>query len=76
MNITYDGVDATGIVNQAQKAYVRLAIPVSAIAEFRVDTVLPTAETGYASGAQIIVASPSGGNRYTGSVLNFPQQRL
>ena len=71
MNITYDGVDATGIVNQAQKAYVRLAIPVSAIAEFRVDTVLPTAETGDASGAQIIVASPSGGNRYTGSVFEF-----
>ncbi len=37
MNITFDGVDATGIVNQAQKAYVRLAIPVSAISEFRVD---------------------------------------
>jgi len=31
MNITLDGVDATGIVNQAQKAFVRLAIPLSAI---------------------------------------------
>jgi len=71
MNITYDGVDATGIVNQAQKAYVRLAIPVSAIAEFRVDTVLPSAETGDASGAQIIVASPAGGNRFTGSLFEF-----
>ena len=55
MNITLDGVDATGIVNQAQKAFVRLAIPISAISEFRVDSVLPTAETGDASGAQIIV---------------------
>ena len=63
MNITYDGVDATGIVNQAQKAYVRLAIPVSAISEFRVDTVLPTAEAGDASGAQIVVSSVAGGNR-------------
>ena len=72
MNITYDGVDATGIVNQAQKAFVRLAIPISAISEFRVDSVLPSAETaGDAGGAQIIVASPSGGNRFTGSLFEF-----
>ncbi len=71
MNITFDGVDATGIVNQAQKAYVRLAIPVSAISEFRVDTVLPTAEKGDASGAQIAVASLAGGNRLGGSLFEF-----
>ena len=71
MNITYDGADATGIVNQAQKAYVRLAIPVSAIAEFKVDTVLPTAEFGDASGAQISVVSSSGGNRFNGSLFEY-----
>ena len=71
MNITFDGVDATGIVNQAQKAYVRLAIPVSAISEFRVDTVLPTAEYGDASGAQISVVSESGGNRFNGSLFEY-----
>ncbi len=71
MNITLDGVDATGIVNQAQKAYVRLAIPLSAISEFRVNTVLPTAETGDASGAQIIVASASGGNLFSGSLFEY-----
>jgi hypothetical protein len=71
MNITFDGVDATGIVNQAQKAYVRLAIPVSAISEFRVDTVLPSAETGDASGAQIIVASAAGSNRFNGSLFEY-----
>jgi len=71
MNIAFDGVDATGIVNQAQKAYVRLAIPVSAISEFRVDTVLPTAEAGDASGAQIIVASMAGGNRFNGSLFEY-----
>ena len=37
-NFTYDGVDATNIVNQTQRAWVRLAIPLDAIAEFRVDT--------------------------------------
>jgi hypothetical protein len=71
MNITFDGVDATGIVNQAQKAYVRLAIPVSAISEFRVDSVLPTAEFGDASGAQIIVASAAGGNSFSGSLFEY-----
>jgi hypothetical protein len=71
MNITYDGADATGIVNQAQKSYVRLAIPVSAIAEFRVETVLPTAEFGDASGAQISVVSSSGGNRFNGSLFEY-----
>lgn len=71
MNITFDGVDATGIVNQAQKAYIRLAIPVSAISEFRVDTVLPTAEKGDAAGAQIAVASLAGGNRFSGSLFEY-----
>jgi hypothetical protein len=71
MNITLDGVDATGIVNQAQKAYVRLAIPVSAISEFSVQTALPTAELGVASGAQVVVASASGGNRFSGSLFEY-----
>ncbi len=71
MNITLDGVDATGIVNQAQKAFVRLAIPVSAISEFRVDSALPTAEYGDASGAQISVASLSGGNQFRGSLFEY-----
>ena len=31
-NFTYDGVDATNIVNQTQRAWVRLAIPLDAIA--------------------------------------------
>ena len=71
MNITFDGVDATGIVNQAQKAFVRLAIPVSLIAEFKVDTVMPTAEYGDAGGAQISVVSASGGNRFNGSLFEY-----
>ena len=33
-NFTYDGIDATNIVNQAQQPFVRLAIPAEAIAEF------------------------------------------
>ncbi len=71
MNVTFDGVDATGIVNQAQKAYVRLAIPISAIAEFQVESVLPTAEYGDAGGAQISVVSPSGANLFHGSLFEY-----
>ena len=45
-NFTSDGVDATNIVNQPQQAFVRLAIPTDTIQEFRVETMLFTAETG------------------------------
>ena len=45
-NVTYDGIDATNIVNQAQQPFVRLAIPTEAIEEFRIDTMLFTAENG------------------------------
>jgi hypothetical protein len=33
-NFSFDGVDASGILNQAQKEYVRLAIPLDSIASF------------------------------------------
>jgi hypothetical protein len=49
-NYTYDGVDATNIINQAQQLYVRLAIPVDTIQEFRVVSMLGTAETGATGG--------------------------
>jgi len=58
-NFTYDGVDATNVVNQTQRAWVRLAIPLDAIAEFRVDSLLATAEEGGTGGAQLDVSSPS-----------------
>lgn len=58
-------------MNQAQKAYVRLTIPVSSISEFSVQTANPTPELGDASGAQIIIASASGGNRFDGSLFEY-----
>ena len=71
MFISFDGVDATGISNQAQKAFVRLAIPTEAIAEFRVDTAQYSAEFGDASGAQIAAASASGTNVFHGSLFEY-----
>jgi hypothetical protein len=70
-NFTYDGVDATNIVNQTQRAWVRLAIPLDAIAEFRVDTLMATAEGGATGGAQLDVTSPAGTNRFHGRLFEY-----
>jgi len=70
-NFTYDGVDATNIVNQTQRQWVRLAIPLDAIAEFRVDSLMATAEEGATGGAQLDVSSPSGTNRFHGRLFEY-----
>ncbi len=70
-NFTFDGVDETSIVNQTQRAWVRLSIPLDAIAEFRVDTLLPSAEEGATGGAQLAVASLAGTNQLHGRLFEF-----
>ncbi len=70
-NFTYDGVDATNVANQTQRAWARLAIPLDAIAEFRVDTLLATAEEGATGGAQLAVVSPAGTNQFHGRLFEF-----
>jgi outer membrane receptor protein involved in Fe transport len=70
-NFTYDGIDATNIVNQAQQSFVRLAIPTNAIAEFRISTMLFTAENGSTPGGQIAVVSKSGSNTLHGGAFEF-----
>lgn len=71
-NFTYDGIDATNIINnQAQQPYVRLAIPLHTIQEFRVVSMLATAQTGATASAQMSVTSPSGTNQLHGDVFEF-----
>ena len=70
-NYTYDGVDATYIINQSQLYYVRAAIPLDTIQEMRVDPILATAQTGASGGGQVGAASPSGTNRFHGNAYNF-----
>ena len=70
-NFTYDGIDATNVINQAQQPYVRLAIPLDAIQEFRVVSMLATAETGATAGGQMAVTSASGTNQFHGGVFDF-----
>ena len=70
-NFTYDGIDATNIINQPQQPYVRLAIPLDTIQEFRVDSMLATAEAGGTGGPQLAVTSPSGTNQLHGDAFEF-----
>jgi hypothetical protein len=75
-NFSYDGIDATSIVNQTQRPWVRLAIPLDAISEFRVDTLLATAEQGATGGAQLSVVSPAGTNRFHGRLFEYFRNSL
>ncbi len=75
-NFTYDGIDATNIVNQAQQPFVRLAIPTEAIEEFRIDTMLFTAEDGSTPGGQVAVASRSGSNSLHGGLFEYLRNDL
>jgi hypothetical protein len=70
-NFTYDGIDATNVINQAQQPYVRLAIPLDTIQEFRVVSMLATAETGATAGGQMAVTSASGSNQFHGGAFEF-----
>lgn len=67
----FDGVDASGVLNQAQKQYVRLAIPLDSIAEFQVQSQNFSADMGMTAGGQISVASPSGTNVFHGSLFDY-----
>ena len=75
-NFTYDGVDTTNVINQTQRAWARLAIPLDAITEFRVDTVLATAEEGASGGAQLAVVSLAGTNQFHGRLFEFLRNNI
>ena len=70
-NFRFDGLDATGISNQAPNASYRLQISTEAIAEFKVDTALYGAETGGTSGGQVEIISKAGTNDFHGSAFEY-----
>jgi hypothetical protein len=70
-NFTFDGVDAIGIQEQAQKSTTRLQISEDAIAEYRVDSALYDAQYGSQAGAQVDVVTKSGTNQFHGSVFGY-----
>ena len=70
-NFSFDGVDAGGIQEQAQKSQTRLQISEDAIAEYRVDSALYDAEYGTQAGGQIDVVTKSGSNVLHGTVFGY-----
>ena len=70
-NFQFDGVDAGGIQEQAQKSQTRLQISQDAIAEYRVNSALYDAEYGTQAGGQIDVVTKAGTNDFHGSVFGY-----
>ena len=70
-NFTFDGIDATGVQEQTQKADARLNISLESIAEFRVESAVYTAESGGSGGAQVNAVSKTGTNSFHGAGFEF-----
>src|SRR5438105_1627488 len=70
-NFTFDGIDATGVQEQSQKADARLNISLESIAEFRVESAVYTAESGASGGAQVNAVSRTGTNVLHGATFEF-----
>ncbi len=70
-NYKFDGVDATGIQEQAQKSTTRLQISSEAVSEYRVNSMLYTAEYGGGAGGQVDVVSKTGTNDFHGSLFEY-----
>jgi hypothetical protein len=70
-NFSFDGVDAGGIQEQAQKSQTRLQISQDAIEEYRVNSALYDAEYGTQAGGQIDVVTKSGTNDFHGTVFGY-----
>ena len=70
VNFRVDGVDATAVRNQAQSKS-RMMLSEDAIAEFRVNSQLYTAESGGSDSAQVEIVSKSGTNDFHGSAYEY-----
>ena len=70
-NFSFDGVDAGGIQEQAQKSQTRLQISQDAIEEYRVNSALYDVEYGTQAGGQIDVVTKSGTNDWHGTAFGY-----
>jgi len=70
-NFSFDGVDAGGIQEQAQKSQTRLQISQDAIEEYRVNSALYDVEYGTQAGGQVDVVTKSGTNEWHGGVFGY-----
>ncbi|MGH9846018.1 MAG: carboxypeptidase regulatory-like domain-containing protein [Blastocatellia bacterium] len=70
-NFTLDGLDQTGVKDPRQEENLRLVVSTEAIAEFRINTAMYSADQGNGAGAQVNLVSRSGTNGIHGSVFHF-----
>ena len=70
-NFSFDGVDAGGIQEQAQKSQTRLQISQDAIEEYKVESALYDAEYGTQAGGQVDVVTKSGTNDWHGTAFGY-----
>ena len=70
-NFTLDGIDQTGVKDPRQEENLRLVVSTEAIAEFRINTAIYSADQGSGAGAQVNLVSRSGTNEFHGSVFHF-----
>jgi hypothetical protein len=75
-NYRVDGVDATSIRNQNMRLNSRLLMSEDAIAEFRVNSALFTAESGGSMGGQVEVVTKSGTNALHGSAFEYARNTV
>src|SRR5215472_13828055 len=70
-NYMFDGVDATGIQEQAQKSTTRLQVSEDAVEEYQVNSALYDAEYGAGAGGQVDIITKSGTNQFHGDVFEY-----
>ena len=70
-NFTLDGMDQTGVKDPRQEENLRLVVSTEAIAEFRINTAIYSADQGNGAGAQVNLVSRTGTNDLHGSVFHF-----
>lgn len=75
-NYQFDGIDATGVQEQAQKTTTRLQISPEAIEEFRVSTSNYGVEGGSNGGAQVNVTTKSGTNAFHGNAYEYVRNNI
>jgi outer membrane receptor protein involved in Fe transport len=75
-NYQFDGIDATGVQEQAQKTTTRLQISPDAIEEFRVSTSNYTVENGGNGGGQVNVVTKSGTNSFHGGAYEYVRNNI
>jgi len=70
-NYMFDGVDATGIQEQASKSTTRLQVSEDAVEEYRVNSALYDAAYGAGAGGQVDIVTKSGSNQFHGDAFEY-----